>query len=95
MSELCNLSYLEHSLNSVFSICLLLRQIMMTDKLVVPNWNEQYVLFSVSVAMLSLWCEELGRLLLLRHQKQRNGQDQKPVISPYQQSKMAPLPGRG
>ena len=31
------------------------------------------LLFCVFAAMLSVWCEELGRLLLLRHQKTRGG----------------------
>ncbi|XP_031562916.1 zinc finger MIZ domain-containing protein 1-like isoform X5 [Actinia tenebrosa] len=38
-----------------------------------------------SASMLSVWCEELGRLLLLRHQKQRNDN---PKPTPYQQSSM-------
>ncbi|GIY11269.1 hypothetical protein CDAR_441601 [Caerostris darwini] len=30
----------------------------------------------LSLALLSIWCEELGRLLLLRHQKGRKGDSQ-------------------
>ncbi len=32
---------------------------------------------SLLAAMLSLWCEDLGRLLLLRHQKNRTPEQQK------------------
>ncbi|GBN13483.1 hypothetical protein AVEN_208211-1 [Araneus ventricosus] len=38
-------------------------------------------------ALLSVWCEDLGRLLLLRHQKARNG-DSTADTQPAEPSKM-------
>ncbi|XP_064594585.1 zinc finger MIZ domain-containing protein 1-like isoform X2 [Liolophura sinensis] len=47
-----------------------------------------------SAAMLSMWCEELGRLLLLRHQKNRNPDSSKspPGMHPQLQKGMPPGP---
>ncbi|XP_078576239.1 zinc finger MIZ domain-containing protein 1-like isoform X4 [Branchiostoma floridae x Branchiostoma japonicum] len=43
-----------------------------------------------SAAMLSLWCEDLGRLLLLRHQKNRNSDAAKTVSMHQQMQKNLP-----
>ncbi|XP_064631687.1 zinc finger MIZ domain-containing protein 1-like isoform X2 [Lineus longissimus] len=53
-----------------------------------------------SAAMLSLWCEDLGRLLLLRHQKNRNSSENpkagnmqmNPQLNPQMQKSMTPIP---
>ena len=50
----------------IFALCSTLKPILL--------FNIDYVLFK---AMLGVWCEDLGRLLLLRHQKQRNVDTQK------------------
>ncbi|XP_074647800.1 zinc finger MIZ domain-containing protein 1-like isoform X2 [Tubulanus polymorphus] len=49
---------------------------------------------SKSAAMLSLWCEDLGRLLLLRHQKNRNSDSSKTSGNMHapMQNKMPPMP---
>lgn len=46
------------------------------------------IVWSISSDMLGVWCEDLGRLLLLRHQKQRND-TQKTVGYPGQPNKIS------
>ncbi|GBN13485.1 hypothetical protein AVEN_208213-1 [Araneus ventricosus] len=62
-----------------------------------PRFRGQATKFSGSIKMgrcfeqiiplLSVWCEDLGRLLLLRHQKARNG-DSTADTQPAEPSKM-------
>ncbi|CAC5369214.1 ZMIZ [Mytilus coruscus] len=49
-------------------------------------------LSSKSSALLSMWCEELGRLLLLRHQKNRTPDSKSPGMHSQLQNKMPPMP---
>lgn len=49
-------------------------------------------LTSKSSALLSMWCEELGRLLLLRHQKNRTPDSKPPGMHSQLQKSMPPMP---